>query len=209
MKCCELLLCVSIIHEVFTSEGRHIQAKRSSVLHYWRNLKISERLLSLIVCFWLLMPRLLFSGCVPFIPFDSRKPLPPLSLSASPTTRQTSLNPAVRDKIFKWWYNGKGIAILTHSSDSILKVRTMTNTHTQRYFTANCIILNFSSCHSWQIAKVRVQYSPTDLWKSYKIWINSDNRSGRVTVNSLQVLESEPDTRLCGNLCSVHRLCER
>lgn len=122
-------------------EGRHIQTKRCGVSHYWRNLQISERLLSLTVYFWLLKPRLLFQAVYLFS-FWLTKPLPTFSLSASPTTRQTSLNPAVKYKIFKWWYNRKGIAFW------LIQVFLRWE---QWLMCIKCIILIFSSCHSWQV----------------------------------------------------------
>lgn len=101
---------VSIIHEGFHVWSRGTNtAETFSVLHYWRSLKISERLLSLILC------RLnLASRCV-LLPLDAQLNnfqvvylffFPLLTSKVTPTpflsvSSETSLCLAARDKIFK------------------------------------------------------------------------------------------------------------
>lgn len=160
---------VSIIHE-----GIHVwrrgtnNNKTFSVLNYWRNLKISQRFLSLIL-FSLNLASLCslpapFPRCLPFFffffPFDLQNHLQLISSQPPPRTRWTPLSLAARDEIFKVYWNPgmikqDGDPIVIHLSDSNLMVCKMIKCALVAIITSQRIIPHLSSCYSWRNQRAR------------------------------------------------------
>lgn len=196
MNCRELLLVFPLfikgIH--VWRRGTNI-AEESSVLHYWRSLAISERLLSLTLstlnlakplCSAPLAVHILFPGCLPVFPPPvlTKPPPTPSPPSLPQRTRWTPLSLTASDKILKGRQKSPDDKEEKRHSDTfkwllIFWCIRWLNTHFELSLLGNTHTLCWASfLQLLQLmdpnGEVRIKYWATDMRESYKIWIKSD-----------------------------------